>query len=63
MLFCGDKILPNKVDPMGINVVARYDKLSANSPSQDFYVHFNCFKERLGPDISGYFLESNFKGN
>ncbi len=53
-------IQPTKVDPMNINIVANCDALSESSPSQDFYTHFSCLKERLQQNVSGYFLESNF---
>jgi hypothetical protein len=58
--FCGKKIESNQVDPMNINVVGNYDKLVKDSPSQDFYCHFDCFKMLLQKDIAGYFLKSNF---
>lgn len=58
--FCGEQITPNEIDPCNINIVANYDKYTPDSPSQDFYCHFKCLKDRLHKDMTGYFEEINF---
>ncbi|MDP3889219.1 MAG: hypothetical protein Q8Q25_01595 [bacterium] len=58
--FCNQGIVPNEIDPCDINIVACYDKPQKDKPSQSFYCHFDCLKERLHKNIQGYFLKSNF---
>lgn len=64
--FCNKGIQQTEIDPMNINIMGNYDKyLKKNMtlkdlPSQDFYCHFACLKNKLDAYFQGYFTEDNF---
>lgn len=64
--FCGKGIVPTRVDPLNINIVGNYDEYLKkhgsleDQPSQDYYCHFSCLKNKMEPYYGGYLMESNF---
>ncbi len=60
--FCGESIQSSNADPMKINIMGNYDKVTQSSgrPNQDFYCHFQCMKDRLHEKMSYYFLQDIF---
>ncbi len=64
--FCSLSIIETMVDPMNINIMGNYDKYLKKGitlkdmPSQEFYCHFECFKNKIHVSIAGYFIEENF---
>ncbi len=48
------------VDPCNINIIANYGKKIEYQPTQDFFCHFSCLKERFHGYYQGYFLETTF---
>lgn len=61
--FCNSSIESTQIDPCNINVLGQYDKTTKDKPSQDFYCHFECFKEKLHQEITGYFLIDIFQAD
>ena len=57
--FCNESIIENKVDPVDINVVLNEDMQKKNGSFQNFYAHFDCFKQKLHRDIQGYLLKED----
>ncbi len=58
--FCNQAIEPSDVDPCNMNIMANYGKEIKYQPTQDFFCHFKCLKERLHSYYQGYFLETTF---
>jgi len=58
--FCNEFIEQKNIDPCDINVLGNCDIYQKDKPTQSFYCHFLCLKERLHKNVQGYFLESNF---
>lgn len=61
--LCNRRIEDSDVDPCNINVMANYGKKVDYQPTQDFFCHFACLKDKLHDYYKGYFLETVFSIN
>lgn len=54
--FCNNQIESTNIDPCNISILINWDKSVEKQLDQNFWCHFDCFKEKLHSTVKQHLV-------